>query len=63
MAHQVSDPQNLDNFYEVKVDGIFIKHDFDHIILDSDELEKYTSNELSLSTLKQSMMLPFEFDI
>jgi hypothetical protein len=47
----------------VKVDGVFIKHDFDHIMLDPEELDKFTHNELSLSTLKQSMMIPYIFDI
>lgn len=32
-------------------------------MLDSDELEKYTSNELSLSTLKQSLIVPYEYDV
>jgi len=52
-----------DNFFEVNVSGVFIKHDFDHIILNEDEVEKYTNGDLSLSTLKQTLYVPFEFDI
>ena len=55
--------ENLDNFVEVEVQGILIKHDFDHIILEDSEIEKYTSGGLSLSTMKQSLILPFEYDI
>jgi hypothetical protein len=37
---------------EVEVEGIFIKHDFDHIILHEDEVEKYTNSNLTYSTMK-----------
>ena len=40
-----------------------IKHDFDHIILEESEIEKYTSGVVSLSTLKQTLFLPFEYDV
>lgn len=51
------------NFVEVAVDGVFIKHDFDHIILAEDEVEKYTNGDMTLSTLKQTLFVPFEYDI
>ena len=34
--------EDLSNYKEVEVNGIFIKHDFEHFILHSDEVEKYT---------------------
>lgn len=37
------DLEDLDNFAEVEVEGIFIKHDFDHIILNDNEVEKFTN--------------------
>ena len=48
---------------QVAVDGVFIKHDFDHIILADDEVEKYTNGDMTLSMLKQTVFVPFEFDI
>lgn len=44
--------QEDENFMEVEVEGIFIKHDFDHIILHEDEVEKYTNGNLTYSTMK-----------
>ena len=35
--------EDLENFVEVEVEGIFVKHDFDHIILNDDEIEKFTN--------------------
>ena len=55
--------QFMDNMQEVEVSGIFIKHDFDHIILNSDEIEKYTAGDLSISTMKQSLVVPYQYDI
>lgn len=52
-----------ENFCEVSVEGVFIKHDFDHIIVQPDEVEKYTNGDLSISTLKQTLFVPYEFDI
>ena len=43
------------------VDGIFIKQDFDHLILDQDEIDKYTT--LMKSTMKQTLFIPFKYDI
>lgn len=43
---------DLQNYMEVEVSGIFIKHDFDHIILNEDEVEKYTNGNLTYSTMK-----------
>lgn len=48
-----------DNF--VTVDGIFIKQDFDHLIVDAEEIEKYTP--LTKVTMKQTMYIPYKYDI
>lgn len=45
----------------VTIDGIFIKQDFDHLILDEEEIDKYTT--LTKSTLKQTLFIPFKYDI
>ena len=45
----------------VTIDGIFIKQDFDHLILDEDEIDKYST--LTKSTLKQTLFIPFKYDI
>jgi len=48
---------------EVEVEGIFIKHDFDHIILHEDEVEKYTNRNLTYSTMKQTLFVEYQYDI
>lgn len=55
--------EDLSNYAEVEVSGIFIKHDFDHIILNEDEVEKYTNGKLTHSTMKQTLFVPYEYDI
>ena len=55
--------EDFSNFAEVEVSGIFIKHDFDHIILNEDEVEKYTNGKLTHSTMKQTLFVPYEYDI
>ena len=55
--------EDLSNYKEVELSGIFIKHDFDHIILNENEVEKYTKGNLTYSTLKQTLFVPFEYDI
>lgn len=45
----------------VTIEGIFIKQDFDHLILDEDEISQYTT--LTKSTLKQTLFIPFKYDI
>ena len=45
----------------VTVDGIFIKQDFDHLIVGEDEVDDYT--ELTKSTMKQTLYVPFPYDI
>jgi hypothetical protein len=55
--------EDLNNFCELNVEGVFIKHDFEHIIVKPDEVSKYTNGDLSLSTLKQCLYVPYEFDI
>lgn len=47
--------EDLSNYKEVEVNGIFIKHDFEHLILDPNEIEKYTKGNLTWSTMKQSL--------
>ena len=51
------------NIREVEVEGIFIKHDFDHILMNEDEVEKYTNDDLTFSTMKQTIEVPFQYDI
>lgn len=51
----------IDTTNYVTVDGIFIKQDFDHLILDEAEVDKYTT--LTRSTLKQTMFIPFKYDV
>ena len=53
------DMADVSNMREVQVEGIFIKHDFDHIIMDENEVEKYTNDDLTFSTMKQTMEVPF----
>mmetsp|Transcript_11809 Transcript_11809/g.19953 ORF Transcript_11809/g.19953 Transcript_11809/m.19953 type:complete len:275 (-) Transcript_11809:10-834(-) len=48
---------------EVDVEGIFVKHDFDHVILDEEEVEKYTQRKLAVSTMKQTLMMEFGYDV
>ena len=55
--------EDLDNFMEVEVSGIFIKHDFDHILVDESEVEKYMKNKLTHSTMKQTLFVPYIYDI
>ena len=55
--------EDLSNYAEVEVSGIFIKHDFDHIILNEDEVEKYTNGKLTHSMMKQTLFVPYEYDI
>ncbi len=52
--------EKVDNNY-VTIDGIFIKQDFEHLILDEEEIDKYTL--LTKSTLKQTLFIPFKYDI
>ena len=47
----------MEDFNEVEISGIFIKHDFDHIIIDEDidEVAKYTKGDLTCSTMRQTL--------
>ena len=56
---QARQDEDLENFNEVEVEGIFIKHDFDHIILGDDEVEKFTNGQLTYSTMKQTIFIPY----
>jgi hypothetical protein len=58
-----NEDEDLENYKEVELQGIFIKHDFDHIILNENEVEKYTRGNLTYSTLKQTLFVPYEYDI
>ena len=51
--------EDLSNY--VTIDGIFIKQDFEHLIMDESEIDNYTS--LTKSTLKQTLFIPFKYDI
>ena len=44
-----------------KIEGIFIKQDFDHFILEENEVDQYTS--LQKFTMKQTLYLPYKYDI
>lgn len=59
----MTEDKELDNFVEVDIEGIFIKHDFDHIIVDQDEVEKYTNGRLIHCSMKQCLFVPYEYDI
>ena len=60
---QMDTGEDLSNYAEVEVSGIFIKHDFDHIILNEDEVEKYTNGKLTHSLMKQTLFVNYEYDI
>ena len=51
--------EDLSNY--VTVDGIFIKQDFEHLIVSEDELELYTS--LTKSSMRQTLYVPYSYDI
>jgi len=59
LSTKKEEEEDLSNY--VTVDGIFIKQDFDHLIVSEDELEQYTS--LTKSTMKQTLFVPFPYDI
>ena len=59
----MQDEKDLENFVEVDVEGIFIKHDFDHMIIDECEIEKYMNGRLRTCSLKQSLFVPYPYDI
>jgi len=45
----------------VTVDGVLIKQDFDHLILEESEVDKYTP--LQTATLHQTLFVPYPHDI
>ncbi len=51
--------QSLSNY--VTIDGIFIKQDFDHLIVSEDEVDEYT--QLTKATMKQTLFVPFPYDV
>ena len=60
---QMEDEEDLSNYVEVDIDGIFVKHDFEHVILKEDEVEKFTQNKLTFSRMRQTLFVPFPYDI
>ena len=63
MSNEQAVEEDLSNYAEVEVEGIFIKHDFDHIILNEDEVEKYTNGKLTHSMMNQTLFVPYDYDI
>ena len=53
------------NYQEVDISAVFIKHDFDHLIVteDPDEISRYTNGDIGCSTMKQSLVVPYDLDI
>ena len=51
------------NMREIQVEGIFIKHDFDHIITTEAEVEQFTDDHLTFSTMTQTLEVPFQYDV
>ena len=51
--------EDLSNY--VTVDGIIIKQDFDHLIMEENEVDKYTP--LQSATMEQILYVPFQHDI
>lgn len=47
--------EDLSNY--VTVDGIIIKQDFDHLIMEESEVDKYTP--LQSATMSQTLYVPF----
>ena len=45
----------------VVVDGVLIKQDFDHLIMDENEVDKYTS--LQSAVMRQTLYVPYQHDI
>ena len=41
----------------VVVDGVLIKQDFDHLIMDENEVDKYTS--LQSAVMRQTLYVPY----
>jgi len=55
----MKEEEDLDNF--VQVDGVIIKQDFDHLIMDSEEVDQYTS--LQSFQMRQTLYVPYPYDI
>ena len=52
-------------FKQIDVSGVFIKHDFDQIIVaeDEEEIERFTAGDIQCSQMRQQLSVPFEHDI
>jgi hypothetical protein len=53
------------DFKQVDIAGVFIKHDFDQIVVaeDEEEVERFTAGDLLCSQMRQQLSVPFEHDI
>ena len=55
MDGEQQEEADLDNFAEIDISGLFVKHDFEHMILkedDATELEKFTQGVLTHKIMK-----------
>ena len=59
MEEEIRESEDLSNF--VSVDGVLIKQDFDHLIMEENEVDKYTS--LQSATMQQTLYVPYPHDI
>ena len=51
--------EDLSNY--VTVDGVIIKQDFDHLIMEESEVDKYTP--LQSASMQQTLFVPYMHDI
>jgi len=51
--------EDLSNY--ITVDGVIIKQDFDHLIMEENEVDKYTP--LQSATMEQTLYVPYQYDI
>jgi len=58
-ASQEEEQVDTENY--VSIEGVMVKHDFDHIVLAEEEIEKYTT--LTKSHLFQTLYVPFKHDL
>ena len=55
----VDQEEDLSNY--VTVDGIIIKQDFDHLIMEESEVDKYTP--LQSASMQQTLYVPYQHEI
>ena len=56
---RIEPEEDLSNY--VTVDGVIIKQDFDHLIMEESEVDKYTP--LQSATMEQTLYVPYQHDI